>query len=70
LAKALDNTSDPTAAVKAVRQLKLKRLERTLTEARMIASRRSGTRGLKARKEVVSLEEQFETAMKMFVVGA
>ncbi|KAJ9667368.1 hypothetical protein H2201_002569 [Coniosporium apollinis] len=58
LSAALENTKDSMAPVKAFRQISHERLERNVSEARQIAARRSGARGLKARKALIALEEQ------------
>jgi hypothetical protein len=58
LSDALDNADNPLAVVRAVRKLKHDRLERKLSEMREIADRRSGARGAKSRKDLISLEEQ------------
>lgn len=58
LSEALEASSsaDPCAAAKAVRRLKHERRIRELEEAKKIAARRSGARGLKARRELRQLE--------------
>ena len=58
LAKALDHTHDEIATVRAYREVKHARLERAVEEARVVAKRRSGVRGLKARKALIGLEEE------------
>jgi ATP-binding cassette subfamily F protein 3 len=58
LSTALESTSDSSAAAKAARKLKFQRRNRDLEEAKKIAARRSGSRGLKARKELRELEEE------------
>lgn len=63
LSSALENSNDPFAAVKAYRLLSHERLERTVNEARQIAARRSGARGLKARKELVAWEEKLAESL-------
>ncbi|KAK5711537.1 hypothetical protein LTR15_012378 [Elasticomyces elasticus] len=57
LSKAMENTSDPTAIVQAYRELAHQRLEDDVSEAKQTAARRSGVRGLEARKTLVRLEE-------------
>ena len=56
LSNALDNVDDALVVVRTVRQLKHQRLLRKLAEMKEIASRRSGARGNKARKDLISLE--------------
>src|SRR6266498_2813985 len=51
LSKALDDTEDSTAAVKAYRQIKYERSKRHLFIQQRIAARRSGARGKNARKD-------------------
>jgi hypothetical protein len=58
LSNALDNVNDVLAVVRTVRKLKHERLLRKLAEMKEIASRRSGARGNKARKELILLETQ------------
>ena len=52
------SSADPYAAAKAVRRLKHELRIRELEEAKKIAARRSGARGLKARRELRQLEEE------------
>lgn len=59
LRKALDD-QDPNAAARAVRTLKHEDRIQELENARKTAMLRSGTRGLKARKELKTLEVQIE----------
>ena len=58
LSNALDNVKDALAVVRTVRKLKHERLLRKLAEMKEIASRRSGARGNKARKDLILLETQ------------
>lgn len=46
--------------IKAIRQLKHEQKTRDLEEAQKIAARRSGARGLKARKELREAEAEFK----------
>lgn len=57
LSSAIDNAQNPAAAVFAYRRVSHQRLERRTQEARQIATRRSGARGIKARKALIELEE-------------
>ncbi|KAI7539643.1 ABC transporter domain-containing protein, partial [Hortaea werneckii] len=63
LSAAVEDTEDPIAAVRVYRQLSCERLESDVAEARQIANRRSGARGLKARKELIRLEEGMAEAV-------
>ncbi|CUS15497.1 unnamed protein product [Tuber aestivum] len=56
LKRALDNTDDPTDAVRVLRMLKHEGRMVELEEAKKAAALRSGTRGMKARKELKALE--------------
>lgn len=56
LKRALDNTEDPTDAVRVLRMLKHEGRLVELEEAKKAATLRSGTRGMKARKELKALE--------------
>ncbi|KAF9269694.1 ATP-binding cassette sub-family F member 3 [Marasmius fiardii PR-910] len=60
LRKALDDHNDPSAAVRAARELKHEDRLRQLNDARKTAQLRSGARGIKARKGLKSLEAQVE----------
>lgn len=62
ISAALDNATDPSAAVRARRMVKHERLQRTLDEAHQIAQRRSGAKGWKARGDLVKLEERLDTS--------
>ena len=55
LSQALESTH-PLATVRTVRKLQHEHLERKLAEVKEIASRRSGARGAKARKELIAAE--------------
>ena len=55
LSQALESTH-PLAIVRTVRKLQHEYLERKLAEVKEIASRRSGARGAKARKELIAAE--------------
>ncbi|CAZ82046.1 unnamed protein product [Tuber melanosporum] len=56
LKRALDNTEDSTDAVTVLRMLKHEERMVELEEAKKAATLRSGTRGMKARKELKALE--------------
>jgi ATP-binding cassette subfamily F protein 3 len=68
LSEALDNINDPLAVVRAIRKLKHERLERALTEMKEIAARRSGARGAKSRKDLISLEERVANSKSKHVI--
>ncbi|KAI7465196.1 ABC transporter domain-containing protein [Hortaea werneckii] len=63
LSAAVEDTEDPIAAVRVYRELSCERLDSDVAEARQIANRRSGARGLKARKELIRLEEGMSEAV-------
>lgn len=58
LSTAIDTSQRPTAAVLAYRKVSHERLERRTSEARQIGLRRSGARGIKARKTLIALEDE------------
>ncbi|KAI9801026.1 MAG: hypothetical protein M1825_003560 [Sarcosagium campestre] len=58
LSDAFNATENPLAIVQAVRRLKHEQLELATEEAADIAARRSGARGLRARKALIAQEEQ------------
>ena len=58
LSKGLDSQTDATGAVSAFRVVRHERLQHKLEESRRLAERRSGARGLKARQELISVEEE------------
>jgi ATPase subunit of ABC transporter with duplicated ATPase domains len=60
LGAGVEDQSDPLAAVRAYRRISHARLGKKLEEARLIATRRSGARGKKAREELNRMEEGFE----------
>jgi ATP-binding cassette subfamily F protein 3 len=60
LSTGLESQNDSTEAVKSHRQIKFERIDSRLSEARVIAERRSGARGLKARQELNAIEEEYE----------
>lgn len=62
LTQAIENSSDATAPVRAYRQLNHERLERSLKEAQLIATRRSGARGWDARKVLNEMEAKVEAS--------
>jgi ATP-binding cassette, subfamily F, member 3 len=68
LSTALDKADDPSAAVKAYRQIKYERAKRHLFIQQKIAERRSGARGKNARKDLIKAEEEVEAAKKLFVL--
>ncbi|KIW04402.1 uncharacterized protein PV09_04680 [Verruconis gallopava] len=64
LASGIESQNDPLAAVRAYRTISHQRLGKKLDEMKMIATRRSGARGKKAREEQVKMEEEFEQSKK------
>ena len=58
LSSAIEDVKDPTAAVSTYRKVCHARLEQRTHVARQIALRRSGSRGAKARKELIQLEAE------------
>ncbi|KAI9653687.1 MAG: hypothetical protein M1831_005715 [Alyxoria varia] len=64
LSEALDNTEDPLAPVRVYRQLQRELSRKKYEEANMIATRRSGARGLKARKDLISAEEDLKSSIE------
>ncbi|KAF3914751.1 hypothetical protein AA313_de0210349 [Arthrobotrys entomopaga] len=58
LSKALEDTSNPLAIVKAYRTLSHARLVDSFTRAKLIAERRSGARGWDARKVLNKMEDE------------
>lgn len=61
LGKAIDS-QDPQHLHKVVSQLMLEKAFERLEEARRISSKRSGTRGAVARKNLIEAEEAYEKA--------
>ena len=62
LSSAIENVREPTAAIEAYRQISHQRLEHRTHEARQIALRRSGARGVKARKTLLDLEAEVKSS--------
>lgn len=62
LSKVLENPENQEEIVSVFRTLKHEQLERDLAVAKEIAARRSGTRGMKARKELKKVEEEVEAS--------
>jgi hypothetical protein len=58
----LEDKSDTTAVFKTVRQLQLDKAKQELAGAQLIAARRSGARGLKARQVLIEKEKAVEEA--------
>ena len=61
---ALEDSSDPKLLVKTVRLLQAEKARQELAEAQLIAARRSGARGLKARQVLILKEKELEKAQK------
>ena len=62
LSMALETDSASTEVAKTIRQLELENLNKELAQARSLAERRSGARGLKARQALIAKEKQVEDA--------
>lgn len=62
LEKAIENSADPIAGVRAYRRISHERLGRKLEQVRQIALRRSGGRGADAKKVLLKTEAEFETS--------
>ena len=62
LYNALESSAEPAAVVRILRAIKHEQRLLKLEEARKDAMLRSGTRGMKARKELKLLEEQVAAA--------
>lgn len=60
LASGLESAVDPTAPVRAYRQIQHERLERKVHVIRQLALRRSGARGRRTRDEQLKLEEELK----------
>ena len=69
LSEAVENSTNPTAPVRAFRRISHDRLALQLKEGHRIAERRSGARGKQARKELIKLEERFEESAKRIEEG-
>lgn len=57
-----DKNADPKLISKTVRQVELEHVEEQLKEAQLVAARRSGARGARARQVLIEKEEAFEIA--------
>lgn len=64
LTSALEHKTDPKSIVTTVRSLQLEKAKQELAEAQLIAARRSGARGLKARQVLIENEKAVEEAEK------
>jgi hypothetical protein len=64
LAAALEGKEDSKQVVKTVRVLQLEKARQGLAEAQLLAARRSGARGLKARQLLIGSEKAVEEAEK------
>lgn len=67
----MEDSSDPKKVIETVRNLQLEKAKQELEEAQLIAARRSGTRGLKARQLLIEKEKAVEEAhrRKVFSVA-
>ncbi len=62
LTAALEHKTDSTKIVSTVRLLQVEKAKQELAEAQLIASRRSGARGAKARQVLIEKEKAVEEA--------
>ncbi|OAL40021.1 hypothetical protein AYO20_00439 [Fonsecaea nubica] len=70
LAAALEDKAHSSKIVTTVRSLQLAQAKQKLAEAQLIAARRSGARGLKARQMLIEKEKEVEQAQKRYDDGA
>jgi hypothetical protein len=64
LTAALEHKTEPTKIVSTVRLLQVEKAKRELAEAQLVAARRSGARGAKARQILIAKENAVEEAEK------
>ncbi|KAF2434318.1 P-loop containing nucleoside triphosphate hydrolase protein [Tothia fuscella] len=64
LSRAVETQNDPTAPVRAYREVSHQRLARRLDEVRQISAKRSGARGAKAKAELVKTEAEFVVSLQ------
>ena len=64
LTAALEDKADSNKLVKTVQSLQVEQAKQELAEAQLIAARRSGARGLKARQLLIEKEKALEKAEK------
>lgn len=67
LAAALEEKSDPKKIITTVRSLQVEKAKQELAEAQLIAARRSGARGAKARQVLIEKEKAVEDAQRRYV---
>ncbi|KAG9284858.1 hypothetical protein G9A89_003781 [Geosiphon pyriformis] len=65
LSSAIENDGTEEKISRIVRQVQLERLERELENARQIAIKRSGRRGVEARQELIQTEARVEAAKRV-----
>jgi ATP-binding cassette, subfamily F, member 3 len=65
LATVLEEKADSQQIVRTVRSLQLGKARQNLAEAQLVAARRSGARGLKARQVLIESEKAVEEAEKL-----
>lgn len=63
----LEEKADPESTVSAVRSLQVDQARQELAEAQLIASRRSGARGARARQTLIEKEKALEEAQRRWV---
>lgn len=61
---AIEEKADAKKIVSTVRSLQLEQAKQELSEAQLIAARRSGARGLKARQVLIEKEKAVDEAEK------
>ncbi|KAJ4517866.1 hypothetical protein HRR75_003085 [Exophiala dermatitidis] len=66
LTAALEDKADSNKLVKTVQSLQVEQAKQELAEAQLIAARRSGARGLKARQLLIEKEKALEKAEKRY----
>ena len=67
LSMAIEEKADAKKIVSTVRSLQLEQARQELSEAQLIAARRSGARGLKARQVLIEKEKAVDDAEKQYV---
>lgn len=67
LTAVVDNSSNPSSIVRAYREIIYQRQERDLFRARQVATKLSGVRGARARKEANNMEEETAEAQRRCV---
>ena len=63
LSKAIEDSDDPLAPVRAMREVRHERLQRDFFEVEKAARLRSGARGYDARKVLITYEKKMEDSI-------